>query len=287
MNVILQTVGTAELLVGTITFVLFLGIIALLGYLFYRGIVSPPESGVRPQDPAPTALTPEMRRTVDWVLSLSLMLVGLGGVVLGAFLTTLADRETIRELVQDDVIQSDVLSNEDLVDATIAVLVWGGIGVAVTGVVILLGGVAVAVYRRRTDSRAKDDHEPAPSMAANALLGAVIAVVASFVPFSPVLGGAAAGYLEQADGWTGVRAGILTGLFLAAPSAIFLGVLALGLVVEGLAFIALMVGIGILFSIAISVAMTAVGGYAGGYLVQKERRRRPKQQEPPASDRLP
>lgn len=280
---VLQTVGTTELLVIASILVVLLGVVGLLSYLFYRGIVDPPESGVRPDKPASTALTPEMRRTVDWLVALFLVLVGLGGVVLGAFLTTLADRDSIRELVQDDVIQSDFLSNEELVDTTLTVLLWGGIGIAVTGAVIVLGGIVAAAYRSRTDSRETGDHVQQPSLASNALLGAMIAVVASFVPFSPVLGGAAAGYLEQAEGWSGVRAGIFTGLFLAVPSTIFLSVLAIGLVADGVALVGLAVGLGVLFSIATSVAMTAIGGYAGGYLYQKERRRRPDAQEAPAT----
>lgn len=287
----LQQIGTAEVLVALATLLVVVGILALLGYLFYRGIVDPPEAGVTADGSRATALTPEMRRTVDWVLALLLVLVGLGGVVLGAFLTTLADREYIRELVRDDVLQSDVLSNDALVDTTEAVLVWGGIGIAVTGVVIVLGGIAVAAYRRRFDAHETDGQDQRPSMAANALLGAVIAVVASFIPFSPVVGGAATGYLEQADSWTGVRAGIVTGLFLAIPSTIFLSVLAIGLVVEGWGIAALVVVLGILISLAISVGMTAIGGFAGGYIVQSERGSSPQGgtqppgEEPPARER--
>jgi hypothetical protein len=49
----------------------------------------------------------------------------------------------------------------------------------------------------------------------NALIGAVVTVVLPFVPFSPLLGGAVAGYLQERDGF---RVGAPSGAIAAVPS---------------------------------------------------------------------
>lgn len=57
------------------------------------------------------------------------------------------------------------------------------------------------------------------SMLADAVLGAVVTVLLAFVPLSPVLGGAVAGYLH---GEKGGRVGALSGLVVALPPLVFL-----------------------------------------------------------------
>ena len=51
----------------------------------------------------------------------------------------------------------------------------------------------------------------------NALLGALVTVVLSFTGFSPILGGAAAGYLQQNGPGDGARVGALSGLVASLP----------------------------------------------------------------------
>jgi hypothetical protein len=116
----------------------------------------------------------------------------------------------------------------------------------------------------------------------NALIGAVAGVVLSFLPFSPVLGGAAAGYLERRDG---LRVGTIAGLFMAVP---FLGLLVLfgGFVAAFLGFgdvfaagSILVVGVVVfLFTVVYTVLLSAVGGLVGVY-VADEFRDRPVAQE--------
>lgn len=55
----------------------------------------------------------------------------------------------------------------------------------------------------------------------NALIGAVVGIVLSFVPFSTVLGGAVAGYLEGGDRSDGLRAGALAGVVMLVPLVLF------------------------------------------------------------------
>lgn len=105
----------------------------------------------------------------------------------------------------------------------------------------------------------------------NALIGAVVTVVFSFLGLSPLLGGAAAGYLERRDGG---RVGALSGLFASLPMLLFvgfggflLGVLGFGDVFSGIALLLLVA----LFVVVFTVALSAVGGVLGVYLAEEFR----------------
>lgn len=105
----------------------------------------------------------------------------------------------------------------------------------------------------------------------NALIGAAVAVVFSFLGVSPLLGGAAAGYLERRDGG---RVGAIAGVFATVP---ILGVLALVGVLLGVlgfgdpfsAFGLLMIAA--LFASVYTVALSTVGGVLGVYLAEEFR----------------
>jgi hypothetical protein len=111
----------------------------------------------------------------------------------------------------------------------------------------------------------------------HALIGAVVTVVFSFVPFSPVFGGGVATYLNDADTSDGVRIGALSGLVAAVP-LLLLGLLlfvVFGLFAVGGPGGRMGVGLGGLFvvlllgvvGIAYTVGLSALGGYLGAYLV--------------------
>lgn len=51
----------------------------------------------------------------------------------------------------------------------------------------------------------------------NAVVGAVASLVLVFLPFSPAVGGAAAGYLQRGTTTDGAKAGAVTGLLVAFP----------------------------------------------------------------------
>lgn len=104
----------------------------------------------------------------------------------------------------------------------------------------------------------------------NALVGAAVTIVlAPFVPFSPLVGGAASGYLSPEDGLT---VGVLSGLIALVPLLLlfgFIGLAGLGIgivapVIAGLTLAALLIVF--VFLMGYTVVLSAIGGLIGAYL---------------------
>jgi hypothetical protein len=113
----------------------------------------------------------------------------------------------------------------------------------------------------------------------NALIGAVVGVVLSPVPFSTVLGGAVAGYLQGGDRNDGLRVGALAGVIMLLPLVLVMFVF--GNVVfflfagggmpgpaPGLAggFTIVAIVLALLFGLVYVVAFAALGGYLGNFV---------------------
>lgn len=279
MIVLQSPTDTEVIAIGTLVFVL-LGLLVLFGYLLYRLLAETPDA----DEPDRPGISRGMRRAIDIVVAISLVLVGVGGAVLGGLLVSLADRDLILELVEEETIEGDFLTEAELVDLVYTGLIWGGAGVILAGIVLVIGGIVGIGYRRRLDQRIEADEEQAtPSLASNALVGAVVTVVVSFVPFSSLVGGAVAGYLQQDDARAGFRAGIVTGLFLALPVTLIFGVLLTGIIIEGFVTVSLIILMSIIVSLIFTIIMTSLGGYIGGYLAtdQGTSRARRRGQGPP------
>ena len=110
----------------------------------------------------------------------------------------------------------------------------------------------------------------------NALLGAVATIVLSFVPFSPVLGGGIAGYLQRGTRNEGAKVGAISGAIATVPvvAVVLLAVSIFTIVpagsdVLGLAIGSLVLGL-VVFLVAglYTVALGALGGYLGSYLAE-------------------
>ncbi len=110
----------------------------------------------------------------------------------------------------------------------------------------------------------------------NSIVGGVVAVVLTPLNFSPVVGGAVAGYLEGDDG---VRVGAIAGAIAAIPLVLFTSLLGgvsilplVGLDFGGIVPAALGI-IGALFAFVLgvlfTVALGALGGYLGVYLEEE------------------
>lgn len=228
-------------------------------------ISSADESTVRGSGPQP------LGRIVDWIVALLLALSGLLAAAFGALLFELADRSLIADLVAEGTIESTLLTEAELIDTTYGLAWWGGIGLAVTGVLLLLSAVGFLVYRRRARSRREATGIEGPDTTTNAIVGAVATVVLSFVPFAPVLGGLVSGYLQGGDGRDGMRVGAYAGLVASLPMVVLFVFLAGGFVLVGtelgLGLSGVFVGLILLFAllvvVAYMVALSALGGYLG------------------------
>lgn len=124
--------------------------------------------------------------------------------------------------------------------------------------------------RMESDPDRRPEGESTPNTGLNALLGGVVTVgTALFVPFSPVLGGAVAGYLEGGDSDAGLKVGTLAGLVATVPLlfVVLLGLAVLPVVGPDGAVGVLLVGL-LLFVLiaAYTVGLSALGGVLGTYL---------------------
>lgn len=109
----------------------------------------------------------------------------------------------------------------------------------------------------------------------NALVGAVItAVTSGFIPFAPVLGGAAAGYFQGGSRSDGLRVGAISGGIASIPVVgiaflifSFLGVVSLGSA-EAIPFAigGIVVVVIFVFILLYTVGLSALGGWIGNYV---------------------
>ncbi|MFP8953404.1 DUF5518 domain-containing protein [Natrialbaceae archaeon A-arb3/5] len=112
----------------------------------------------------------------------------------------------------------------------------------------------------------------------HAIIGAVAGVVLSFIPFSTVIGGAVAGFLEGPDGRDGLLVGLITGAITFVPfagimflvaGALGVGVGAAAVPVEGFAIGLLVLFFASLVVLFYTVGLALLGGYLGAYLARE------------------
>lgn len=122
---------------------------------------------------------------------------------------------------------------------------------------------------------ARTDEAETPNFYLNALVGAAASVVLAFLPFSTVLGGAVAGYLQGEDTGDGLRVGAVAGVFALIPLMLVLFVLGsffafvpfvggprAGVGVLGIAVLLVV----LVFGTVYVVGLSALGGVLGAYL---------------------
>jgi len=110
----------------------------------------------------------------------------------------------------------------------------------------------------------------------NALIGAVVAVVLTFLPLSPLLGGLVAGYLEGGDRGDGIRVGAVAGVIAFLP-LVGVGVLLFGFGAffllggfpgaAGGVVIVFLVLFGLVVVGLYTVGLSALGGWLGNYVL--------------------
>ncbi|MFC6953832.1 DUF5518 domain-containing protein [Halorubellus litoreus] len=112
------------------------------------------------------------------------------------------------------------------------------------------------------------------SLPAVSVVGALVAFLTGFVPGSPLLGGAVAGWLLRENGRRGALAGALAGFLFSLPTvlvlwAIFtvaLGVTLLGAIPAAFGFVVVLFG---LAGVAYTLGLGALGGYLGVVAYQR------------------
>jgi hypothetical protein len=233
---------------------------------------SPTDRTVAEEHPTADGPLPEF---ADWLAGVFVAVGGLLSLVAGSVLWFVVDRDAIAEGIEEGTITVGLVTEElteaETIEVADAVVSWVGAGLIVTGVGMILFAAGYVVSRRRTRRRAAVDGSVG-SYGAHAVLGAVATAVLSFIPLSPGVGGALAGYLERGESERTASAGALSGLLAMLP---FLSVLVFvsGGLITGLRAVeqggmATVAGATTLFALvvvaAIGAGLGALGGYAGG-----------------------
>lgn len=217
---------------------------------------------------------------VDWLVGFAIAIGGFVSLVVGSVLVFVADRQFLVENVDRDADSVEIISTRitepELLEIGIAVVDWTGVGLLVTGLAMVLFAGWFVVACHRSHARAREG-TPTSSFGAFAVIGAVSTVLLSALPFSPVFGGAVAGYLERAESTRTASVGALAGALYLVPVAVVLlflsGGLWAGFRTIGETGLALVIGgmLLVLFAIgaSLSVGLSALGGYIGGWLADR------------------
>lgn len=212
---------------------------------------------------------------VDWVLAVFVAIVGLGSIIGGSALAFVVDRPLLTDAIDRGDLVSPDLTDAELLDVSLAIATWSGVGLLVAGAAMVVVAVGYVVVRRRAHQRAAAG-EQISSYGTNALLGAVVTTVLGFVPFSPALGGAVAGYIERGDSERTVSVGALSGLLAMGPLLVvlvfvlvgiatgFLGIQQTGLA----AVVSAAMLLALLIVATVGAGVGALGGYLGGRLAE-------------------
>jgi len=218
---------------------------------------------------------------VDWLVGVVIALGGMALIVGGTAVTFVVDRELLAEDIEAGeitivVLQRD-LTEAEMLNFSLEVVNWTGIGLLVTGLALVLFAVVYVIFRHRAQQRIGGEADSG-SYRSTAVLGAVATAVLSFVPFSPILGGGLAGYLEQPTSGRSVSVGALSGFLAMIPALLLLGFVTIGMysgfatVQEaGLGFVVVAgMFFGVLILSAYGAGLGALGGFAGGRLAENE-----------------
>lgn len=218
---------------------------------------NPPLERSNPSDPPAI-----FDRLFDWAVAAFLGITGLLSALVGGSLYSFIDRADVAGTVAASEFRSEVLTETEAVDLLLAVSQWVGLGLVVLGALAGAVGVAVVV----ANGRARRAGRPTPRWILG-LVGAMVGALLAFVPLSPALGGAIAGYLDHDPAVSGLGVGTVAGLFAALPVVVLTLSVGAGLV-DGLrpglvpAAMAIL-AVATLGSLAYLVGLSAVGGYLG------------------------
>lgn len=205
----------------------------------------------------------EPSKLIDWLVALALAVMGLLIVAIGSVVLVFADRAFLQELLDEAMLRSDVFTDAELVEIAHAIALWGGAGSMIVGAAIILVGIWYIAHRRN------HDHQPVTVATVNGLVGAVVTVVTSFIPFSGIIGGGVAGYLQPGTTWAGAKAGALSGVLISLPALAIVVIIALSLLATEAFVFGLLALIITMFALVYAVVLGGLGGYIGRYFAIK------------------
>lgn len=199
---------------------------------------------------------------------ISVLFVVLGGlsVGLGALVTQFATLERISSWVASGRLTSTDMTDAQLID-TVYGLLWGaGVTIAVTGGLLVLGGLAYYSLQSRARQRVERTGEPAQSNLAIALLGGMVSLVAWFVPLVPALGGAVTGYLARDEAADRRLLGLIPGLIATVPITVLFALVIWSIMGSASGLTALVVaalGIALVVVVGYMIGLSLLGAYLG------------------------
>lgn len=209
-------------------------------------------------------------RTIDWAIGAVLGVFGALVALSGGALYASSSYTVVTEVIQNGEFESDVLTEAEAIDILGALGQWSGIGLVVTGLLLVALGVAVVVLH----GRARESDEATPAWILG-VVGAIVSVVLSFIPFSPVLGGAAASYLDTDQTASGLGTGTLAGVIGGLPLlviTVFAGFgLFMGIPGDVAPAAAALLAFTAILTLLYFVALSAIGGYLGTWARKRRR----------------
>lgn len=222
---------------------------------------------------------PRLPESVEWIVGAVIALAGAALTVGGSTLAFVVDSDLLEAGVESGqvtvVIVERELTEAEMLEVTLEVVTWTGWGLLVTGIGLVLFAVGY-VFARHRAYRDTPDTESVGSFRSYAVLGAVVTGLLSFLPFSPVIGGGVAGYLERYGTGRTVSVGALSGLLAMVPVLLLLVFVTIGLYAGlaavqypsmGIVVVATML-FAFLFTAAVGAGLGALGGFAGGRLTE-------------------
>jgi len=221
-----------------------------------RADANPPTES---RDPIPAA--------VGWVLGAVVAIVALAMTAVGAGLYARVDRTAIAEFVAADSTEVNGLTPAEAVNAGVPFVDWFSVGVALTGLALVVAAAVFVRARRRTRRRVAGEGGTTATFWASAVYGAAVTSLVSFVPGSGVVGRALAAYLHE-DG-SALRVGApteLVGWILTVPLLVFLaagllaGVGAIDELTGGMVLVGIVL-VGALVALAVNLGFGALGGF--------------------------
>jgi hypothetical protein len=222
-----------------------------------------PRGALNEHDPVPGV--------VDWLLGAVLGVIGIAMSAVGIHMYTEIDRATIAEVVAQEDVQLNGLTESEFVSAADPFVDWLAAGIGLTGLIAVIGAVAFVVARRRTRRQVSREGGTTATFWGCAVYGGAVTTLSSVIPVvSSIAGGAGAAYLRNGDSSarTGAAAGVV-GTVLTLPLLAFLGIgmiaggEAIGESAAGVLFAAITVGGG-LIAVAINAVLGALGGALTG-----------------------